>query len=63
MRLLILSDLHANIQAMDAVMADAAGVGWDASICLGDLVGYGGDPTAVLQRIRELGAQWIDEAE
>jgi predicted phosphodiesterase len=59
MRYLILSDIHANIQALDAVLEDAAGVGWDACICLGDLVGYGADSAAVLQRIRELAPQWL----
>jgi predicted phosphodiesterase len=59
MRYLILSDIHANIHALDAVLEDAADVGWDAAICLGDLVGYGADSAAVLQRMRELAPQWL----
>jgi predicted phosphodiesterase len=49
-RYLILSDLHANLPALDAVLADAATIGYDAVLVLGDLVGYGADPSAVLAR-------------
>lgn len=50
MRYLVLSDMHANRHALDAVLADAAPLGYDAVLVLGDLVGYGGDPTAVVER-------------
>jgi predicted phosphodiesterase len=53
-RYLILSDLHANLQATEAVLTDAAQVGYDAVLVLGDLVGYGADPEAVIDRIAEL---------
>ncbi|HLW75926.1 MAG TPA: metallophosphoesterase family protein [Bryobacteraceae bacterium] len=49
---LILSDIHANIEALSAVMAEAAGR-YDRILCLGDLVGYGADPNAVTQWARE----------
>ena len=49
-RYLILSDIHANLQALDAVLADAATIGYDAVLVLGDLVGYGADPEAVVER-------------
>jgi diadenosine tetraphosphatase ApaH/serine/threonine PP2A family protein phosphatase len=45
-RYLILSDLHANLEALEAVVADAAGL-YDEVLCLGDVVGYGADPNAV----------------
>ncbi len=48
MRYLVLSDIHANLQALDAVVADARNVGFDATLVLGDLVGYGADPGAVI---------------
>jgi diadenosine tetraphosphatase ApaH/serine/threonine PP2A family protein phosphatase len=48
MRYLVLSDIHANLQALDAVIADARRVGFDATLVLGDLVGYGADPQAVI---------------
>lgn len=50
MRYLILSDMHANRHALDAVLADAKTIGYDAVVVLGDLVGYGADPEAVVER-------------
>jgi predicted phosphodiesterase len=47
-RYLVLSDIHANLHALDAVLADAAGHGYDQVVVLGDLVGYGGDPAAAI---------------
>jgi len=58
MRILVLSDLHANLTALDAALAAAHGR-WDVSVCLGDVVGYGPDPNEVTQRIRQLGTQTI----
>lgn len=54
MRVLLISDLHANLQATEAVLADAARDGWDLALVLGDLVGYGADPDAVLDAVRAL---------
>jgi predicted phosphodiesterase len=48
-RYLIISDIHANRHALEAVLADAASRGYDATLCLGDVVGYGGDPAAALE--------------
>jgi len=53
-RYLILSDIHSNLEALDAVLVAAAKQKWDALLVLGDLVGYGADPNAVVQRLREL---------
>ena len=54
MRLLILSDIHANIDALGAVL-DAAPAGtWDRLVVLGDLVGYGAEPNEVIDRVRAL---------
>src|SRR5260370_3211571 len=58
MRILVLSDLHSNATALDAVL-DAAQDRWDLSVCLGDVVGYGPDPNEVTARLRELGTQTI----
>jgi predicted phosphodiesterase len=41
MRYLVLADIHANIDALDAVLRDAAGAGYGHVLLLGDLVGYG----------------------
>jgi predicted phosphodiesterase len=51
LRYLILSDIHANIDALEAVLAAAPASTWDRSIVLGDLVGYGAEPNAVIDRI------------
>jgi diadenosine tetraphosphatase ApaH/serine/threonine PP2A family protein phosphatase len=51
MRYLILSDIHANIDALDSVLASAPAETWDRAIVLGDLVGYGAEPNAVIDRI------------
>ena len=53
MRYLILSDIHSNLEALDAVIAASARK-YDAVLVLGDLVGYGADPNAVVARIRDL---------
>jgi diadenosine tetraphosphatase ApaH/serine/threonine PP2A family protein phosphatase len=53
MRYLILSDIHANLDALDAVL-DAADGTWDSVLVLGDLVGYGGEPNGVIERVLAL---------
>ena len=50
MRYLILSDIHANIDAFEAVLAAAPAASWDRVLVLGDLVGYGAEPNAVIER-------------
>jgi predicted phosphodiesterase len=52
MRLALLSDVHANLEALDAVLAHVDGWGADALVCAGDLVGYGPDPEACIERLR-----------
>jgi diadenosine tetraphosphatase ApaH/serine/threonine PP2A family protein phosphatase len=54
MRFLILSDIHANVDAFDAVLAAARLEGWDRALVLGDLVGYGAEPNAVIERVLAL---------
>ena len=44
----VLSDVHANLEALRAVLADLAGQGAASVYCLGDVVGYGPDPRACL---------------
>ncbi len=52
MRVLVLSDIHANLTALEAVLKDAGSI--DAAWCLGDLVGYGPDPNECVERVRAL---------
>ncbi|MGE5245417.1 MAG: metallophosphoesterase family protein [Betaproteobacteria bacterium] len=54
MRYLVLSDIHANLEALEACLGHAAGQGYDATIVLGDLVGYGADPNSVIDRVHAL---------
>jgi predicted phosphodiesterase len=49
-RFLILSDIHANRHALEAVMEHARG--YDRILCLGDIVGYGADPNATADWVR-----------
>ncbi|HET7695521.1 MAG TPA: metallophosphoesterase family protein [Vicinamibacterales bacterium] len=58
MRYLILSDLHANMDAFDAVLEHASGA-WDRVLVLGDLVGYGADPNAVVDKVRALAPEAV----
>ena len=54
MRYLVLSDIHSNLEALDAVLRASAAQRYDALLVLGDLVGYGADPNAVVDRVRSL---------
>lgn len=53
MRVLIVSDIHANLPALEAVLEDARG-SYDAIWCLGDTVGYGPWPDECVQRVRQI---------
>ncbi|HSV35214.1 MAG TPA: metallophosphoesterase [Ramlibacter sp.] len=61
MRIALLSDLHANRHALEACLLDARGRSADQYAFLGDLVGYGGEPGAVLDRVMDLQARgaWV----
>jgi len=52
MRILVISDIHANYTALEAVLEHAGPV--DETWCLGDLVGYGPDPNAVVEQVRDI---------
>jgi putative phosphoesterase len=59
MRLAIFSDIHGNLQALEAVLADIATQKPDTIYCLGDLVGYGASPNEVTERIRREGFRTV----
>lgn len=59
MRLAIISDIHGNLEALQAVLADVERQSPEVVICLGDLIGYGPDPEAVVQVIVEHGIESI----
>ncbi|HTP26821.1 MAG TPA: metallophosphoesterase family protein [Anaeromyxobacteraceae bacterium] len=54
MRIAILSDIHANLEALQEVEASLARLGADRVVCLGDVVGYGASPNACCTRVRHL---------
>lgn len=51
MRRLIVSDIHANLEALEAVLADAKGL-YDEIVCCGDIVGYGASPSETVEWVR-----------
>lgn len=53
MRYLVISDIHANLEALDSVL-DAASGQYDAILSLGDQVGYGPNPNEVVERVQAL---------
>lgn len=59
MRIAVLADIHGNLEAFEAVRDDLEAQGARRVICLGDNVGYGPDPEAVICRMRQLGYQSV----
>lgn len=58
MKLALISDLHANRPALEAVFADIASQGVEDIACLGDIVGYGPEPEWCLDQVRER-CRWV----
>jgi predicted phosphodiesterase len=56
-RILVLSDIHANLEALDACLAAAPS--YDLAVNLGDIVGYGASPNEVIDRSRGLGKIFV----
>jgi predicted phosphodiesterase len=54
MRFAIFSDIHANLEALEAVLADAHRRKCTHFVCLGDVVGYNANPSECMERVREL---------
>ena len=54
MKLALLSDIHGNLEALEAVLADVAACGPHAMACLGDFVGYGASPNECTDRLKPL---------
>jgi putative phosphoesterase len=59
MRVALISDLHANQLALDAVRRDIGRVGVDQIICLGDVATLGPQPNAIIQTLRDMGCPCI----
>ncbi len=56
MQYAVLSDIHGNLEALTAVADALKAEGISRVLCLGDIVGYGADPSACLERIQDMGA-------
>jgi predicted phosphodiesterase len=54
MRILLISDIHGNCLALDAVLADTTGEHFDHIVCLGDAILGGAQPAEVVARLREI---------
>lgn len=54
MRIALFGDIHSNLEALQAVLADAQAHGCTHYVCLGDIVGYNADPKACLDLVRSL---------
>ena len=52
MQILVISDIHANLAAFEAVLADASGK-WEQIWCLGDVIGYGPNPNECVALLRK----------
>ena len=57
MKFAIIADIHANLEAFEAVWADIRHCGVGEVFCVGDLVGYGPDPQAVIEQVVSRGIQ------
>jgi predicted phosphodiesterase len=54
MRIALFGDIHANLEALEAVLDDAAKQHVTDYVCMGDIVGYNADPAACLERVRAM---------
>ena len=59
MKVAVLADIHANLEALEAVLIATEKERVDRVVCLGDVIGYGPDPLGCIYRLREVGAQII----
>ena len=59
MRLGLISDIHANLEALEAILADLDAAGVDRLVCLGDVVGYNTDAEACIALVRERQPVWV----
>jgi len=59
MKYAILSDIHSNLVALNAVLEDCSKKSIDKYLCLGDIVGYGAQPSECIKKVIELEAEWV----
>jgi predicted phosphodiesterase len=54
MRIALFGDIHANLEALEAVLEDASKQSVTDYVCMGDIVGYNADPAACLERVQAM---------
>ena len=54
MKIAVLSDIHSNLEALQACIRKASIAGVEQYVCLGDIIGYGADPVATLELVISL---------
>jgi predicted phosphodiesterase len=54
MKIAVMSDIHGNLEALDAVLEDVCSQRIQKIVCIGDLIGYGPNPEEVIQKIRQI---------
>ena len=59
MKVAVIADIHANLEALEAVLIAVENERVDRVVCLGDIIGYGPDPIGCIYRLREVDAQII----
>ncbi len=58
-KIAVISDIHSNLQAFEAVLANIKSQGISEIYCCGDIVGYGGNPNECVEIIRDKGIKWV----
>lgn len=59
MKIAVLSDIHSNLEALKTALAEVEARGVDAVYCLGDIVGYGAEPSRCVEIVREVCTQSV----
>lgn len=59
MKYAIIGDIHANLEALKAVLEKCSELGVDSYLCIGDIVGYNADPSACMDILRSLPLQGV----
>jgi diadenosine tetraphosphatase ApaH/serine/threonine PP2A family protein phosphatase len=59
MRYAVISDIHSNLEALEAALSEIDGLKADETVCLGDIVGYNANPNECLDIIRERGIRSV----
>lgn len=59
MRFVVFSDIHSNLEGLQAVLSEAESVGFDALLCCGDIIGYNANPNECVELMRDKGVRCI----